>query len=157
MSSVELLRATICHTPANPFPTNAGVVAHADGALAVAGGRILACGDYSAVRDRYPQAPTTDWRGGFILPGLVDAHVHFPQLRIIGALGRPLLPWLTEVALPEEARMADSGHAAAIAPRFVAQLLAHGTTTAMVFGAHFAPATATLFDVAGAAGLRLVS
>ena len=57
-------------------------------------------------------AHVTDWRGGFLLPGFVDAHVHFPQLRIIGALGRSLLDWLEHVALPEEARMADVAYAA---------------------------------------------
>jgi guanine deaminase len=36
-------------------------------------------------------------------------------------------------------------------------LVAHGTTTAMVFGAHFAPATAALFEAAANSGLRLLS
>ena len=68
-----------------------------------------------------PDAAVVDWRGGFVLPGFVDAHVHFPQLRIIGALGRSLLDWLEHVALPEEARMADVAYAADTARRFVAR------------------------------------
>ena len=36
-------------------------------------------------------------------------------------------------------------------------LAAHGTTTALVFGAHFASATASLFEAATASGLRIVS
>ena len=32
-----------------------------------------------------------------MLPGFVDTHVHFPQLRIIGGLGRTLLDWLEHV------------------------------------------------------------
>ena len=36
----------------------------------------------------HPGAAVRDCRGSFVTPGLVDAHVHFPQLRIIGALGR---------------------------------------------------------------------
>ena len=47
-----------------------------------------------------------DLRGGLLLPGLVDTHVHFPQVRVIGGLGMPLLDWLEECALPEEARLA---------------------------------------------------
>jgi guanine deaminase len=90
-----------------------------------------------------------DWRGGILLPGLVDAHVHYPQLPIIGRLGRSLLDWLEQVALPEEARMAEVRYAAECARRFVATLAAHGTTTALVFGAHFGPATASLFEAAG--------
>ena len=40
---------------------------------------------------------------------------------------------------------------------FVRALAAHGTTTALVFGSHFAPATAALFEAAKACGLRVVS
>src|SRR4029077_7253011 len=57
----------------------------------------------------------------------------------------------------EEARMADVAYAEDTARRFVHALASHGTTTALVFGAHFSPATAALFDAAEAAGLRIVS
>ena len=70
------------------------------------------------------------------------------SLRIIGRLGRTLLDWLEDVALPEESRMVDEQYASEGARRFVAALAAHGTTTALVFGAHFAAATASLFDAA---------
>jgi guanine deaminase len=100
---------------------------------------------------------TVDRRGGFILPGFIDAHVHFPQVRIIGAMGRTLLDWLDEVALPEEARMADNVYARETARLFVRALAAHGTTTALVFGAHFAEATAALFEAAHSSGLRVAS
>lgn len=158
---MQLFRATIFHTPQNPFPFDIGdprtLVCHEDGGLLVAGGRIVACGDYTGLRDANPGAGITDWRGGFILPGLVDAHVHFPQARIIGAMGRTLLDWLEAVALPEEAKMADRGYAAETAALFLRALASHGTTTALVFGAHFADATAELFEAAGASGLRVIS
>jgi guanine deaminase len=123
-------------------------------------GRVAACGDFGRVRAEYPraaEAAVTDWRGGFLMPGFVDAHVHFPQLRIIGALGRSLLDWLEQVALPEEARMGDGAYAQDTARQFVQALAAHGTTTALVFGAHFSSGTAALFDAADAAGLRVIS
>jgi hypothetical protein len=85
---------------------------------------------------REPAFTVTDRRGGS--PGLWT-RVHFPQLRIIGALGRSLLDWLEHVALPEEARMADVGVPDDTARRFVHALASHGTTTALVFGAHFSP------------------
>ncbi len=158
---IELFRATIFHTPANPFQIDINdsrsLVCFEDGGLLVGGGRILACGDYGSILAANPGATTVDWRGGFLLPGLVDAHVHFPQLRIIGAMGRTLLDWLGEVALPEEARMADARYAADTARQFLAALGAHGTTTALVFGAHFPGATAQLFDEAIESGLRIVS
>jgi guanine deaminase len=132
-------------------------VCYGDGGLLIKDGRILGCGDYQDVRGANAEAVTNDWRGGFIVPGLVDAHVHFPQVRIIGAMGRSLLDWLEHVALPEEARMADQVYAAETARLFVRALVSHGTTTAMVFGAHFAPATAELFEAAAVAGPRIVS
>jgi guanine deaminase len=78
-------------------------------------------------------------------------------LRVAGSLGRDLLGWLEAVALPEEAAMADVAYATSTATQFVQQLVGHGTTTAMVFGAHFAGATAALFDAAEQSGVRLVS
>lgn len=157
MSDLEILRAALFHTPASPFCGGGALVAHEDGALAVRGGRIVASGEYHTLRDEWPEASTTDWRGGFLLPGFVDTHTHYPQLRIIGALGRTLLDWLDQVALPEEARMEDVSHASETARRFLGALAAHGTTTALVFGAHFAGATAALFQAAAGSGLRIVS
>ena len=158
---MELFRATIFHTPQDPFRLEHGdsraLVCYEDGGLLVGGGRIVACGDYETIRAPYRDAKTIDWRGGFLVPGFVDAHVHFPQLRIIGSMGRSLLDWLASVALPEEARMADERYAADTARRFLRALATHGTTTALVFGAHFARATAQLFEEASACGLRIFS
>ncbi|MBM3818118.1 MAG: guanine deaminase [Acidimicrobiia bacterium] len=158
----ELLRAAIFHTPGDPFTLAPGdpkaFACHEDGGLLIRDGRVAACGDYAAVRRAHPDVDEgRDWRGGFILPGFVDAHVHFPQFRIIGGLGHTLLDWLQQVALPEEARMGEVAYAADTARRFVRALAAHGTTTALVFGAHFAAATAELFEAAHAAGLRVIS
>ena len=158
VSQMTLIRAPFFHTPSSPFSDARALVCHEDGGLLIQHGLIVASGDYTTVRADAPaDARTLDWRGGVVLPGLVDTHVHYPQLRIIGGLGRTLLDWLEHVALPEEARMADEIYAAATARAFVKALLSHGTTTAMVFGAHFSFATASLFEAAAAAGLRMAS
>jgi guanine deaminase len=152
----ELLRAPLFHTPRNPFLEDRALESHWDGGLLIRDGRIAASGDYETVRAANPNAATTDLRGGFLLPGLIDTHIHFPQLRVLGGLGRTLLDWLDECALPEEARMADESYARQIARGFVHALASHGTTTALVFGAHFAAATAALFEEGRALGLRIV-
>ncbi len=155
--SVEILRAAVFHTPKNAFDHSDALVAIADGAIAIKSGRIAACGDYIAVRAQYPEAVVRDFRGGCIVPGLIDTHVHFPQVRITGGLGHSLLDWLEVLALPEEARLADPAHARVIAREFVHGLVSHGTTTALVFGSHFAEATAELFNAAQHRGLRVSS
>lgn len=153
----ELLRATVLHTPRNPFQTADALDAYTDGAVVIADGRIAAVGDHATLAAAHPEALVRDWRGSAILPGFIDTHVHFPQTRIIGGLGRPLLDWLRLHALPEEARMGDPEYARAVALEFVRALARHGTTTALVFGAHFAPAVEALFEAARAAGLRISS
>ena len=153
----ELLRAPLFHTPRNPFLEDRALVSQEDGGLLIRDGRIAASGDFETIRAANPEATTTDLRGGFLLPGLIDMHVHFPQLRVLGGLGRSLLDWLDACALPEEARMSDETYARETAKGFVHALASHGTTTALVFGAHFAAATAALFEAGRKSGLRIAS
>jgi guanine deaminase len=98
-----------------------------------------------------------DARDAILLPGFVDCHVHYPQIRVIGAMGLELMDWLRSAALPEEARMADEGYARSVAATFVRALAANGTTTALVFGSHFPAAQEALFSAADAWGLRIAS
>jgi guanine deaminase len=153
----EILRATLFHAPRNPFRTPGSLVFHEDGALLLSDGRIAACDDYAAVRQAHPQAPVRDLRGGVLLPGFVDTHVHYPQVRILGCLGHGLLEWLQRYTLPEESKFEETAYARTIAAEFVRSLAAHGTTTALVFGSHFPDATGALFEAAHASGLRITS
>src|SRR3984885_15635288 len=152
-----IVRAQVAHTPRNPLVFEHGLDTFPDGAVAFEEGRIVACGSFREVRGISPDAEVVDARDAVLLPGFVDCHVHFPQVRVIGALGLGLLDWLGSVALPEEARMADVGYAAAVASQFVRGLAANGTTTALVFGSHFVGAQEALFAAASAAGLRVAS
>ena len=145
------------HTPRNPFVEEGALQAFSDGAVAFDGGRIVACGSWGDVRARFAGAEVVDARDAVLLPGFVDCHVHFPQFGVIGALGLELLDWLRSVALPEEARLADSAYARSVAEEFVRGLARNGTTTALVFGAHFAGAQEALFSAAEAVGLRVAS
>jgi guanine deaminase len=152
-----IVRAQVLHTPRDPFTEADALEAFSDGAVAFADGRILATGDYERVRAGHPDAEVTDARDAILVPGLVDTHVHYPQLAIIGAMGLELLDWLRLRTLPEEARFADPAYARTEARRFVKALAANGTTTALVFGAHFPAAQECLFEAAEAAGLRIAS
>jgi guanine deaminase len=154
---VRLFRGTFLDTPDDPF--RGGVLrAEEDGGLLVGDdGVISARGGFAALSSAHPAAEVVDVRGGLLLPGFVDTHVHFPQLRCIGALGMPLLEWLDRCALPEEARLADPAYAGELARAFVGALANAGTTTALVFGAHFLEATEALFAEADRLGLRITS
>lgn len=156
-AATEILRAAVLHTPRNPFIEENALDGYADGAVAIANGLILATGEYSVVKCDHPDAVVRDWRGSVILPGFIDTHVHFPQTRIIGGLGWPLLDWLRVHALPEEVRMGDAAYARTVAAEFIRALARHGTTTALVFGAHFGEATECLFQAACATGIRIAS
>jgi guanine deaminase len=152
-----VFRGTFLDTPDDPF---AGGVLRAedDGGLLVDDDGIIAArGSFATLASAHPDVEVVDLRGGLVLPGFVDTHVHFPQLRCIGALGMPLLEWLERCALPEEARLADPTYAEELARAFVGALANAGTTTALVFGAHFLEATEALFAEADRLGLRVTS
>jgi guanine deaminase len=154
---VRLFRGTFLDTPEDPF-RGGSLRAEDDGGLLVDdAGTIVARGSYAPLSSAHPGVEVVDLRGGLVLPGLVDTHVHFPQLRCIGALGMPLLEWLENCALPEEARLADPAYAAELARAFVGALANAGTTTALVFGAHYVDATEALFAEADRVGLRITS
>jgi guanine deaminase len=152
-----IVRAQVAHTPRNPFVDGAGLETFSDGAVAFEGGLVVAYGSFDSVRSGWPEAEVVDARDAFLLPGFVDCHVHYPQLGVIGAMGLELMDWLRVKSLPEEARMADIGHAVSVADRFVRALLRNGTTTALVFGSHFPAAQQALFSAASRTGLRVAS
>ncbi|HEY1899153.1 MAG TPA: guanine deaminase [Steroidobacteraceae bacterium] len=84
----------------------------------------------------------------YVLPGMVDLHVHAPQWPQLGmALELPLAQWLQECVFPLESRYADAGFAAQMYEAAVANLLANGTTTAMYFGTLHLAATKLLADI----------
>jgi guanine deaminase len=151
-----LVRARVLDTPEDP-QTGGVLRSDDDCGLLVDDGVITARAAYADLRAANPDVHALDLREGVLLPGLVDTHVHYPQVRAIGALGMPLLEWLELCALPEECRLADAAYAQAVAEEFLFGLVSAGTTTALVFGSHFATAVGALFGEAERVGLRITS
>jgi guanine deaminase len=84
----------------------------------------------------------------YLLPGLVDLHIHAPQWPQLGlALDLPLEEWLQIHTFPLEARYADGAYAATVYASLVDGLLANGTTTAMYFGTIHLEATQILAQI----------
>jgi len=108
------------------------------------------------------EAPDATWQrhdhpGCLVLPGFVDTHVHSGQLEVIASYGTELLDWLTTHTFPAEARHREAAHAELAAAHFVDALLAHGTTSAVVFPTVHAASVDALFAAAEARGMRLIA
>lgn len=152
---MTLYRGTFVDCPDDPFA--GGALRTLDGALLVEDGVIVARGSRTELAGLPGEEQEVDLAGGLVVPGFVDTHVHYPQVRVIGGLGMPLLEWLDACALPEEQLLAEPGYARAIAREFLGSLARAGTTTALVFGAHYAAAMDEFFAEADASGLRIAS
>ena len=119
-----------------------------NGVVVVTAGRILWRGDFSDLPHEYSDWIECDHRPHLIMPGLVDAHTHFVQMRVVASYGAQLLDWLSNFTFPEEARFSAADHAERIAEAFLDELCNHGVTTAAVFGSVHKVATEALFSAA---------
>jgi len=94
----------------------------------------------------------------FLLPGLVDLHIHAPQSTYAGtATDRPLMGadgWLETYTFPAERRMADPSLARQVYDRVVERGLRHGTTTAVYFATIHLEATKALAETCRRRGQR---
>ena len=130
----------------------------ADGLLVVADGRIAALGPATELLPGLPRDIQIIAHGDNILiPGFVDAHIHYPQTDVIASGGRQLLDWLTDYTFPTEAAFANIAHARSVAEFFLDELLRNGTTTAMVFCTVHRGSVEAFFQAAAARNLRMVA
>ena len=98
-----------------------------------------------------------DMAGRLVMPGFIDTHVHSPQIDVIASYGTELLDWLTTHTFPAETRHADEAHAETAAAHFLDALIAHGTTSAVVFPTVHKTSVDALFAGAEERGMRLVA
>lgn len=156
--TLTLYRAELLSVPDDPgAPVSASILHHQDGLLAVENGHVVAFGDWATLAPRFAGAAMVERRSGLIVPGFVDAHVHYPQTDRIAAHGEQLLEWLDRHIFPAEAAFADRAHADEVAAFFLDELLRNGTTSALVFGTVHAASVDALFDAAQARAMRLIA
>jgi guanine deaminase len=154
------LRGALLTFTGNPFTADVSVVRQyeADAIVTMAGGRIIDCGPAADVAKRLPPDTTvTRYPDSLISAGFIDAHVHYPQLPVIGAAGKPLLEWLTAYTFPAEARYADIDYARAVAARYLDENVRHGITTAAVFGTVHPESVDALFEDAQRRDMRMIA
>jgi guanine deaminase len=129
-----------------------------DGMLVVADGRVVEAGPAAQVQSKLgSDIPTVRHERSLILPGFIDTHIHYPQTDVIGSGGRQLLDWLNDYTFPAEARFADAAYAKTVADFFLDELLASGTTTAMVYCTVHRESVDAFFDAAAARGARMIA
>jgi guanine deaminase len=120
-----------------------------DGLIIVKDGRIAMVGPAAELASRLPAGmPVDHHRAALILPGFIDAHIHFPQTQVIASYGAQLLEWLEKYTFVEEQKFGDPDHAARNAEFFLDELARNGTTTACVYGSAHPVSVEALFAAA---------
>ena len=128
-----------------------------DGLLVVKNGIIEDFGDFAAVSARHPDVQVTHLPGRIIMPGFIDGHIHFPQVRVLGAYGNQLLDWLQNWIFPEEVKYNDRAYATEAAQHFFEALLSGGTTTCQAFTTSHPVSTEVFFEEAARRGMRVIA
>jgi guanine deaminase len=129
------------------------LLTHPNGGMLVdSRGRVVKIGDKATLRSEAQSV--VDHGSQIILPGFVDAHLHYPQLDMIGAAGHPLLEWLDHWTFPHERKFASRAHAAEVATRLCHELLRHGVTSAGIYSSSHLDATEILCEAVLKSGLR---
>ncbi|XP_061189720.1 guanine deaminase-like [Saccostrea echinata] len=94
-------------------------------------------------------------KNGFLMPGMIDTHIHAPQYPNAGkGLDRGLLEWLTTYTFPTEAKFKDLEFAKSAYNRVVRRTLENGTTTACYYGTIHTEACLVLCDIIEENGQR---
>ena len=104
MTEQCLILGQVLTFPEDPFhapPTDAARC-DSQGAVLVENGTIAAVGSAAALRAAHPLAEVHDHGSALILPGFIDAHVHYPQTAMIASWGKRLIDWLNTYTFPEE-------------------------------------------------------
>ena len=135
-----------------------GAVFEEDGLLIVEDGRVVAAGAYAALRARLaPDANIKMMRDKLIVPGFIDSHIHYPQTDMIASPAPGLLPWLNTYTFPTEREFGNPSHARETASFFLDELLACGTTTALVYCTVHKESADAFFTESESRNLRMVA
>ena len=141
----------------NPTLDGPGAAIHnTHGAIVVKAGHVKDRGTSDEMTAKYPDAARIDHGNALILPGFIDAHVHYPQTAIIASWGKRLIDWLNTYTFPEEMRFGDAEYAADVAGRYLDIALAHGTTTMCSYCTIHPESVSAYFDAAEVRGMRVL-
>ena len=105
-----------------------------DGILLIDAGKVLDLGPAARfIAAGFDVSTCEHYPTRLVLPGFIDAHLHFPQVDVMASFGAQLLDWLQDYTFPAEARYSDLVFAEAAAESFLDLQLRHGTTSGFAF------------------------
>ncbi len=136
MMAARAIRGTVARFRGDPFGAlgREALIFDEDQLILIEDGIITAVGTAATLLPGLaPDIPVDIYPDAILAPGFIDAHVHYPQMEMIGAAGEELLEWLDRFTFPAEGHFADRAHADEVAGRFLRELLRAGTTTAAVY------------------------
>ena len=152
--------ATLASLPAKKELNSAGgheYVFIEDGLLIVELGKIVAVGDYSALKHKLDGVLVVDYKNKLITPGFIDTHQHATQSAIVAAYGDKLLEWLNNYVFPAESAYSDDQNARKDLNFFLDQLIKNGTTTAVSYGPLFYSAADIFFEELQKRNMRFIT
>ncbi|HMW90639.1 MAG TPA: guanine deaminase [Candidatus Obscuribacter sp.] len=132
------------------------------GLMVVTDGKLTALGDFDQLRERSDlgavlrQVTIEDFGKRLIMPGLIDMHLHLPQVTQTAKSGQHLLAWLNRYIFPAECKFSDIDYARRIARWFFAELAANGTTLSVVFTTIHKEACNVAFEEAARTHSRVI-
>ncbi|GHE82888.1 guanine deaminase [Thalassotalea profundi] len=156
---LKVFRGELLHFLADPakVPLEESYQYFEDGLLLIKNGIVEQVGDAADLLPTLDESvKVTHYRSGLIMPGFIDTHVHYPQTEMIASYGEQLLEWLENYTFPFEQQFSDFEHGKSVAEFFLTQLLAAGTTTALVFGTVHKESVDAFFTIAQQKKLRMI-
>ena len=159
LTMAHLITGRLLRFSADPFTTPPGESARYDasGAILVQNGTIRATGPVDEIARLAPDATRDDMGDALLLPGFVDAHMHYPQTGMIASWGKRLIDWLETYTFPEEMKFADPTYARRQAGLTLDLARANGTTTLASFCTIHPQSVEALFEAAAERGMAVVA
>ena len=154
--TIRAYRAELLSVGRDPRHDPDAVRHEPDGLLVVEQGVVIARGSFDDLAPRFAGVAVQPLPG-LVVPGFIDAHVHYPQMDRIASHGEQLLDWLERHIFPAEMAFASRALADSVARAFLDELLRHGTTSALVFPTVHEHSVDALFSAALARRMRIVS
>lgn len=165
MKSTTVYRASILNFLSDPYPIagrdseldESAYQFFQDGVLVIEDGKIKLLGEASTILPTLAaDVSITEYKDHLIIPGMIDTHIHYPQVEVIASYGEQLMDWLNNYTFPAEGQFKDKAYASNIANFFLDELLKCGTTTALVFGTVHKESVDAFFEASEKRNTRMI-